>query len=105
MSGRRVARRIVIWLTAAVLGAGILPPVARSQGAPPGSSPLTMEELEVRGTRAKPGRLFFSAANPVPNPPETRLDLFRDDLARPILPWELPKVGSTGKQPPRQRIQ
>ncbi len=105
MKRRRGAWRIVIWVTAAVLGAGFLPPLARSQGAPGGSSPLTMEELEVRGIRTKPGRLFFSAANPAPAPAEPRMDLFRDDLDKPILPWEIPQTPPSGKQPPRQGIQ
>lgn len=105
MSRRRGVRRIMIWVTAAVVGAGILPPLARSQGAPAGSSPLTMEELEVRGIRTKPGRLFFSAANPEPAPAEPRMDLFRDDLQKPILPWEIPGTRPRGKQPPRRGIQ
>ncbi|HZD54742.1 MAG TPA: hypothetical protein VE080_00680 [Candidatus Aquicultoraceae bacterium] len=50
---------------------------------------LTMEELEVRGRREKLGTLFLPVPGPIGHPASVRMDLFREDMTRPILPWEI----------------
>lgn len=52
-------------------------------------SSLTMEELEVRGRREKPGTLFLPVAGPIRHAAPVRMDLFREDMTRPVLPWEI----------------
>ncbi len=60
-----------------------------------GPHPLKMEELEVRGLREKPDRLYLPVPGQVHFPLPTRFDLFREDLARPVLPWEIVNDGTT----------
>lgn len=63
------------------------PGVAR--GAAPASPALTMEELEVRGRLEKPDRLFVPVSWPIVFPSPVRMDLFREDLLKPVFPWEI----------------
>ena len=73
---------------AVVLLAMAVPGIAL--GAAPASPTLTMEELEVRGKLEKPDRLFVPVSWPTVPPSPLRLDLFREDLLKPIFPWEIP---------------
>ena len=54
---------------------------------------LTMEELEVRGSREKPDTLFLPVPGAIRHVAPVRFDLFREDMTRPVLPWEI----STGR--------
>ena len=88
MIRRRVVCRIMIGIVTWALAAGIFPPSGRAQGQEAETPSLSMEELEVRGIRDKPGQLYVSVPEQVFSSPPVRFDLFREDLARPILPWE-----------------
>jgi hypothetical protein len=50
---------------------------------------LTMEELEVRGRREKPDRLFLPVPGAIRHVAPVRFDLFREDMTKPVLPWEI----------------
>jgi hypothetical protein len=50
---------------------------------------LTMEELEVRGRQEKPDTLFLPVPAVIRHSAPVRLDLFREDMTRPVLPWEI----------------
>jgi hypothetical protein len=89
MRRRRVVCRIMVGIVTWALAAGIFPLWGMAQGQDGETPPLSMEELEVRGFRDKPGQLYVSVPNQVFSPPPVRFDLFREDLARPILPWEI----------------
>ncbi len=54
-----------------------------------GDAPLKMEELEVRGTLEKPGRLYVPRPAKVPLSLPVRFDFYREDLLKPILPCEI----------------
>ncbi|MGA6994415.1 MAG: hypothetical protein WBX50_11025 [Candidatus Deferrimicrobiaceae bacterium] len=98
MRHRRVVCRIMIGILTGALAAGIFPLPGMAQGAEAEPPSLSMEELEVRGFRDKPGQLYVSVPNRVFSPPPVRFDLFREDLARPIPPWEI-----TGEHSGRDR--
>ena len=89
MRRKRVVWRIMVWLLAVVLVGGIFPSPGKAEGTAAESPLLTMEELEVRGFREKPGQLYLSVPNQPFFPAQVRYDLLREDLARPILPWEI----------------
>ncbi len=89
MRRKRLIRQITIWMVAGILGAGVLPFAGKAQETPSESPPLTMEELEVRGFRDKPGQLYFSVPDQVFSPAPVRYDLLAEDLAKPFLPWEI----------------
>lgn len=50
---------------------------------------LTMEELEVRGRREKPDTLFLPVPAAIRHAAPVRFDLFREDMTKPVLPWEI----------------
>lgn len=50
---------------------------------------MTMEELEVRGYREKPDRLFLPVPPGIRRAAPVRYDLFREDVTKPVLPWEI----------------
>ena len=54
-----------------------------------GSTPLHMEELEVRGIREKPETLYLPVHAGIVLPTAVRYDLFRNDMTRPVLPGEV----------------
>lgn len=83
---RKIALIAVLWF-ACVPGA-----IVRAQEQPRagiGPPSLKMEELEVRGLLEKPDRLYLPVPRQIFFPLPTRFDLFREDLARPVLPWEI----------------
>jgi hypothetical protein len=63
---------------------------AEKKAAGGGPDPLRMEELEVRGLREKPGALYLPVHHGNPIPSTVRYDLFLKDMARPVLPEEIP---------------
>jgi hypothetical protein len=98
MRRRGVVCRIVIGIVAGALAAGMFPLSGMAQGPDAEAPSLSMEELEVRGIRDKPGQLYVSVPDQIFSPPPVRYDLFREDLARPVPPWE-----TAGEQPGRDR--
>jgi hypothetical protein len=75
----------------AVCLAGAPPSAAAARGGGGGSAPpLTMEEIEVRGGRRAPERIHVPAPPDLFRPAPVPLELFRDDLVRPIPPHDLP---------------
>jgi hypothetical protein len=89
MKRKQVVYRIVARIVAGIILAVVFPHAGIAQEAKAESPPLTMEELEVRGFREKPGQLYLSVPNPVFTPAPVRFDLLREDIARVIHPWEV----------------
>jgi len=94
MTPKRKRLLPAIWLLAGFFAAaaGLCPGDARGAGA--GSTPLTMEELEVRGFIVKPDRLYLPVPKPIFSFAPVRFDIFTEDLVRPIALWEM-----TGREP------
>jgi hypothetical protein len=87
----RGAFKLVLPLLAVCL-AGAPPSAGAAGGAGGGiTPPLTMEEIEVRGGRGMPERLHVPAPPDLFRTAPVPLDLFREDLVRPIPPHELPR--------------
>jgi len=85
---------------AAAAAAGFIVASVPSTAGVPGAfarepGPLKMEEVEVRGYKVKPGRLFLPDPGAGFSPSSIRFDLFREDIARPIPHGEVPDLGST----------
>jgi hypothetical protein len=76
-------------LLACLIGSGMMMGTGKARAAGADQSPLTMEELEVRGRREKPDRLFLPVPPGIRHAAPVRFDLLREDMARPILPWEI----------------
>lgn len=81
--------RILGGVLAGVLAGGFVPSPGIAEKAGSESPVLTMEELEVRGIREKPGQLYISVPDQVFLPARVRYDLLREDLSKPIPPWEI----------------
>lgn len=81
--------RLASLFLAGLVGSGIVMGTgdARAAGADP--PPLTMEELEVRGRREKPDRLYLPVPRGIRHAAPVGFDLLREDMTRPILPWEI----------------
>jgi len=86
-------RRAVLFLALCILAAapGF---AAEKPAAGGGSHSLRMEELEVRGLREKPGVLYIPVRRGTTIPSPVRYDLFLTDMARPVLPREIPSESS-----------
>jgi len=86
-------RRAVVFLALCILAAapGL---AAEKPAAGGGSHSLRMEELEVRGLREKPGVLYLPVRRGTTIPSPVRYDLFLTDMARPVLPREIPMESS-----------
>lgn len=50
---------------------------------------LTMEELNVRGMREKPGQLFLPVPDPIYLPSAVRYDLLGEQAHKPVRPWDI----------------
>jgi len=86
-------RRAVVFLALGILAAA--PGFAAERPAKDGGShSLRMEELEVRGLREKPGVLYLPVRRGTTIPSPVRYDLFLTDMARPVLPREIPTESS-----------
>lgn len=79
------ALRILVLL--AGFGMAIFPGGTRA--ADTDQPPLTMEELEVRGYREQPERLYLPVPLGIRHASPVRYDLLLEDVTRPILPWEI----------------
>jgi hypothetical protein len=85
---RRRFLLLLVFLGASITaGAAIFPGEVRA--ADKDQPPLTMEELEVRGRREKPDRLFLPVPEGIRHVAPVRFDLFREDMTKPVLPWEV----------------
>jgi len=82
---RRAAAFLAICILAAAPGFAAEKPAAGG-----GSHSLRMEDLEVRGLREKPGVLYLPVHHGITIPSPVRYDLFLTDMARPVLPREIP---------------
>lgn len=79
---------MMVFLGAAIIsGAAIFP--GEAHAADKDRPSLTMEELEVRGRREKPDRLFLPVPGAIRHVAPVRFDLFREDMTKPVLPWEI----------------
>lgn len=74
--------------------AALLGITADPRSASAGSTPVRMEELEVRGLRERPGVLYVPVNPGVALASPVRYDLFLEDVARPVLPREVLPVAS-----------
>ena len=81
----RAAAFILLFTIAAAPGYAAGEPTAGS-----GAHSLRMEELEVRGLREKPAFLYLPVHRGMVLPSPVRYDLFLVDMARPVLPSEIP---------------
>lgn len=78
----------IIIFTVLVCIVAITPP-AVARAADGGQPPLTMEELEVRGKREKPDKLFLPTPGGMHHSTSVRFDLFREDITKPVHPWKI----------------
>lgn len=87
----RVGCMSAVLVIAALIGVagGIMIIPRDTRAAEGGRPPLTMEELEVRGYREKPDRLFLPVPPGIRHAAPVRYDLFREDVTKPIQPWEI----------------
>jgi hypothetical protein len=76
-------------LAGLMIGSGMLTGTGKARAAGADPPPLTMEELEVRGRREKPDRLYLPVPRGIPHAAPVRFDLLREDMTRPVLPWEI----------------
>jgi hypothetical protein len=76
-------------LLAGLIGSGMMMGTGNARAAGADPPPLTMEELEVRGHREKPDRLYLPVPRGIRHTVPVRFDLLREDMTRPVLPWEI----------------
>jgi hypothetical protein len=82
--------KMVFLLLAALAGSGMMMGTGKAaRAAGKDQPPLTMEELEVRGRREKPDRLYLPVPQGIRHAAPVRFDLLREDMTRPVLPWEI----------------
>jgi hypothetical protein len=75
-------------LLAGLIGSGMMMGTGNARAAGADPPPLTMEELEVRGRREKPDRLYLPVPRGIRHA-APRFDLLREDMTKPVLPWEI----------------
>jgi hypothetical protein len=81
--------KLVFLLLACLISSGMMMGTGKARAAGTNPPPLTMEELEVRGRREKPDRLYLPVPRGIRHAAPVRFDLLREDMTRPILPWEI----------------
>ena len=74
---------------AGLIGSGMVMGTGKARASAKDKAPLTMEELEVRGRREKPDKLYLPVPRGIRHPATVRFDLLREDMTMPILPWEI----------------
>ena len=74
---------------AGLIGSGMVMGTGKARAATTDKAPLTMEELEVRGRSEKPDKLYLPVPRGIRHPAPVQFDLLREDMTRPILPWEI----------------
>ena len=87
MTRRRT--KLVALALAGLIGSGMVMGTGKTRAAATDKAPLTMEELEVRGRREKPDKLYLPVSQGIRHPAPVRFDLLREDMTMPILPWEI----------------
>lgn len=85
----RSGTRLAFLLLAGLVGFGIAMGTGNARAAGADPPPLTMEELEVRGRSEKPDRLYLPVPRGIRHAAPVRFDLLREDMTRPVLPWEI----------------
>lgn len=81
--------KLVFLLLAGLIGTGMMVGTGKARAAGTDQPPLAMEELEVRGRREKPDRLYLPVPRGIHHAAPIRFDLLREDMTRPVLPWEI----------------
>lgn len=81
--------KLVSLVLAGLIGSGMMMGMGKAHAASTDHPPLTMEELEVRGRREKPDRLYLPVPRGIRHSAPVRFDLLREDMTRPLLPWEI----------------
>jgi len=81
--------KLVSLALAGLIGTGMMMGTGKARAAGTDQPPLTMEELEVRGRREKPDRLYLPVPRGIRHAAPVRFDLLREDMTRPVLPWEI----------------
>jgi len=81
--------KLVALALACLIGSGMVMGTGKARAAATDKAPLTMEELEVRGRHEKPDKLYLPVSRGIRHPAPVRFDLLREDMTRPILPWEI----------------
>jgi hypothetical protein len=81
--------KLAFLLLAGLIGSGMMVGTGIARAAGADQTPLTMEELEVRGHREKPDRLYLPVPRGKRHAAPVRFDLLREDMTRPVLPWEI----------------
>ncbi len=81
--------KLVFLVLAGLIGSGMMMTTGNAHAASTDQPPLTMEELEVRGRREKPDRLYLPVPRGIRHAAPVRFDLLREDMTRPVLPWEI----------------
>lgn len=76
-------------LLAGLIGTGTMTGAGTARAADADQPPLAMEELEVRGRREKPDMLYLPVPRGIRHAAPVRFDLLREDMTRPVLPWEI----------------
>ena len=84
---RRRSLLVMVFLGASITSGMVMFP-GEAHAADKDRPSLTMEELEVRGRREKPDRLFLPVPGAIRHVAPVRFDLFREDRTKPVLPWE-----------------
>jgi len=87
MTRRRT--KLVALALAGLIGCGMVMVTGKARAAVTDKAPLTMEELEVRGRREKPDKLYLPVSRGIRHSAPVRFDLLREDMTRPILPWAI----------------
>ncbi|MDX1815339.1 MAG: hypothetical protein R3239_05210 [Thermodesulfobacteriota bacterium] len=85
----RKRTKLVILALAGLIGSGMVMGSEKARAATTDKAPLTMEELEVRGRREKPDTLYLPVPRGIRHSAPVRFDLLREDISRPVLPWEI----------------
>jgi len=85
---RKRSLLVMVFLGASIT-AGVVMFPGEAHAADKDRPSLTMEELEVRGHREKPDRLFLPVPEGIRHVAPVRFDLFREDMTKPVLPWEV----------------
>lgn len=79
-----------------LIGSGVVAFPEDGRAAEMKRPPLSMEELEVRGIREKPDKLYLPVSRGIRHEAPVRFDLLKEDMMSPVLPWEIEIRNSRG---------
>ena len=81
--------KLMSLLLSGLISSGLMMGTGKAHASGADRPPLTMEELEVRGSREKPDRLYLPVHRGIRHAAPVRFDLLREDMTRPVLPSEI----------------